>query len=379
MEDFLIKIFPGNDIAKELYSIGFDETYLNKAAEKFRAKLFKIYSLTPVQATILKQTALSVGTDCAVNRDVLTHKTDKSDAILFGTTSQIKKIIKKLLIQPFGLKILAKNLEEKLSFKQNKWSDKTYIMGILNITDNSFSDGGEFLEKENAIEHFSQMLKDGADIIDIGAESTAPKSQPITPETEIQRLNPILKECKILSPKTIISIDTRNSATAKMAIEMGANIINDVSGLMHDEKMAEIAANSNADIVLTFDDKTDGTNILDETIKGLMKRIDICRQNGIKDERIILDPGLGFNKTFEQNIELIKNAKEICSLNLPVLYGISRKSFIQKITGLLPKETFEANISVGAYLASCGVNILRVHDVKSHKIALNALDKVLYD
>lgn len=379
MEDFLIKNFSQKEVEKELGFVGFDEAYLKAASEKFVSNLFKIYSLTPVQATILKQTALSCGTDCAVHRDVLTQKIDKSDVVLFGTTSQIKKIIKKLSFQPFGLKILAQKLEKKLSSSFEKWVGKTYIMGILNVTDNSFSDGGEFLEKEKALEHFSQLLNDGADIIDIGAESTAPKSLPISQELELERLEPILSECKKFNPQTVISVDTRNSATAKAAIALGADIINDVSGMMHDEKMVEVVASSNADIVLTFDDVINSGKTMDEAIKGLIKRVKICNQNGITDERIILDAGLGFNKTFEQNIELIKNASEICSLGFPVLYGISRKSFIQKITGLSPKETEEANISIGTYLAFQGVNILRVHNVKGHKIGLNALDKVIYD
>ncbi|MCR4880637.1 MAG: dihydropteroate synthase [bacterium] len=379
MEDFLIKNFSQNDIEKELDFVGFDEAYLKTASNKFVSNLYKIYSLTPIQAVILKQTALSCGTDCAVHRDVVTQTVEKSDVILFGTNSQIKNIIKKLYIQPFGLKILAKNLEEKLSGASKKWIGKTYIMGILNITDNSFSDGGEFFEKEKALEHFSQLLSDGADIVDIGAESTAPKSEPIPQEAELERLEPILPECRKLFPKTIISVDTRNALTAKSAIGMGADIINDVSGMMHDEKMVEVLTNSEADIVLTFDDEIKTEKTLDETIKGLMRRVELCEQNGIARNRIILDAGLGFNKTFEQNIELIKNASELCSLDFPVLYGISRKSFIQKITGLLPKETEEANISIGAYLATQGVNILRVHNVKGHKIGLNALDKVIYD
>lgn len=377
MDNFIIKSFSKDEIEKELKFAEFDESYLNTAKEKYTSNLYKIFSLTPVQATILKQTALSCGTDCAVHRDVLTQKIDNSDVILFGTTAQIKKIIQKLSAQPFGLKTLAKNLEEKTTPASGKWCGKTYIMGILNITDNSFSDGGEFFEKGDALNHFSQMIKDGADIIDIGAESTAPKSLPVSACEETKRLENVLPECRKLNPEIIISVDTRNSATAKKAVDMGADIINDVSGMIYDEKMAEVVKNSSADVVLTFDDEIKSEKTLDETIKGLIRRVEICRKNDISDSRIILDPGLGFNKTFEQNIELIKNAAEICSVGFPVLYGISRKSFIQKITGLSPKETFEANISVDTYLAAQGVNILRVHDVKGHKIALNALDKVL--
>ena len=377
MDRFFIKNFSKNDIEKELGLIDFDKSYISIAAEKYAPNLYKIYSLTPIQATILKQTALACGTDCAVHRDVLTQKIERSDAILFGTISQIKKIIQKLEMQPFGLKNLAKSLEEKLFPSSKKWGGKTYIMGILNVTDNSFSDGGEFLDKNSALKHFSQMIEDGADIIDIGAESTAPKSLPVSVDEEIKRLENVLPECRKLNQDAFISVDTRNSASAKKALDMGANIINDVSGMSYDENMVEVIKNSSADIVLTFDDEIKNKKTLDETIKGLMKRVEICRQNEISDDRIILDPGLGFNKTFEQNIELIKNASEICSISFPVLYGISRKSFMQKMTGLSPKKTLEANISLGAYLAAQGVNILRVHDVREHKIALGILDKVL--
>ena len=142
--------------------------------------------------------------------------------------------------------------------------------------------------------------------------------------------------------------------------------------------MANVVAKADAYAVLTFDDVIKN-NAIDDTIKGLLKRVENATMAGVKEEKIILDVGLGFNKTFEQNIELIKRANEVVSLGFPVLYGLSRKSFVQKLTNLSAKETAEANISLGSYLAMQGVNILRVHDVLAHKIAFRALDKVLYD
>ena len=142
--------------------------------------------------------------------------------------------------------------------------------------------------------------------------------------------------------------------------------------------MANVVAKAEAYAVLTFDDVIKN-NAIDDTIKGLLKRVKNATKAGVKEEKIILDVGLGFNKTFEQNIELIKRANEVVSLGFPVLYGLSRKSFVQKLTNLSAKETAEANISLGSYLAIQGVNILRVHDVLEHKIAFSALDKVLYD
>ena len=155
--------------------------------------------------------------------------------------------------------------------------------------------------------------------------------------------------------------------------------MNDISGLLFDKQMAEVVAGAEAFVVLNFNDEIKTENTIDEVIIGLLNRIELAQEVGIAKEKIILDVGLGFNKTFEQNIELIKRAKEICSLGFPVLYGLSRKSFVQKISEQSPKETLSANISLGSYLTSQGVNILRVHDVLEHKIAFRALDRVLYD
>ncbi len=385
-EKFLVRKISGNQVEKELCAIGFDASYLDIAKDKYKAGLFKISNVTPLQATILKQTALSCGTDCAVHRDVLTHSVEYSDVLLFATAAQLKEILNKLVHQPFGLKTLAQNLEAATQNVPSAFTirnkvfnpEKTYIMGILNCTPNSFSDGGEFLEEKNAMQRFSDIITQGADIVDIGAESTAPFNDAIDIDEEISRLKDILKNCREQNPDIPISVDTRNAKTAQLALDLGADIINDVSGFVYDEKMAEVAASANVYAVLTFDDEI-SSNTIDETVKGLLKRVDIAINAGLSPEKIILDPGLGFRKTFEQNFEIIKRADEICSLGFPMLYGLSRKSFVQKVTGLKPKETLCANVSLASYLAQKGVRILRVHDVLEHKIAFSALDKVLYD
>ncbi len=386
-ENFIIQKLSANSIENELETIGFDKSYIKVAKKKYKRNLYKIYALTSIQATILKQTALSVGTDCAVHREVLTHKIDKSDAILSANPFQLKKIVKKLLKQPFGLKTLATNLNDVGEFSPESFEirgkvfdfKKTYLMGILNITPNSFSDGGEFAEENSAVARFNELVIQGANIIDIGAESTAPNSTPISTEEEISRLKRVLEKCRQTHPNAIISIDTRNSKTAKLALELGADIINDVSGLSYDEKMGEVVAENEGFVILTFDGEINSKNTIDEVINGLLARVEKALQTGIKKEKIILDVGLGFNKTFEQNFELIKSANEICALGFPVLYGLSRKSFIQKITGKSAKETLCANISLASYLAEKGVNILRVHEVAEHKTAFCALNEVLND
>jgi len=385
LEEVLVKKISDDNIEHELCSVGFDKSYLQLVTNKYKSGLYKIFSLTPEQATILKQTALSCSTDCAIHREVLTHNIDYTDAVLFATNAQLTEIIKKLSRQPFGLKNLADKLQS-INNSLNSFSirninfdwKKTYIMGILNCTPNSFSDGGEFFNTDDAMKRFNDIIEQGTDIVDIGAESTAPNNESISADEEIQRLEKILAKCREINQNIPISIDTRNAKTAKYALDLGVDIINDVSGFSYDDKMAEVVAENGAFVVLTFDDEI-RDNTLDETIKGLIARIKKATDNGIDANKIILDVGLGFNKTYEQNFELIKRANEVCSLGFPVLYGLSRKSFVQKVTNLNPKETLSANIALASYLANKGVNILRVHDVSEHKIAFQALDKVLYD
>ena len=192
MHDFLIKEISNTNIEKELENIGFDKTYTHFAKDKFVYKNFKIYDLTPAQANILKQTAISVGADCGTHREVITGKIEKSNCVLGGSISQIIKISKKLQAQPFGLKDLGKLLEEKV----NTQPSQTKIMGILNVTTNSFSDGGEYYKFEDSIKHLNQLIEEGADIIDIGAESTKPYSDAVSAENQLEKIEPILKYIK---------------------------------------------------------------------------------------------------------------------------------------------------------------------------------------
>ena len=213
MQEFIIKELVTQDIKTELKKIGFDIAYQEKASEKFKYKTLKIFDLTIPQANILKQTALSFGADCGVHREVLTAKIDKTNVILGGSISQIKKICDKLKLQPFSMKILADNILTQLESK----SRNTKLVGILNITPDSFSDGGLYFQPEKAIEHLHQLIEDGADMIDIGAESTKPNSVSISNEEQISRLKPILKNIKELPIP--ISIDTKSSVVAEFALD----------------------------------------------------------------------------------------------------------------------------------------------------------------
>ena len=244
MHDFILRELQNINTEQELNRIGFDKSYVKKAVDKFEYKNIKIYSLTPAQANILKQTAISVGAECATNREVITGKIEKSACILGGSISEIKKIGEKLKFQPFGLKELGEKLIE-YSVRPKNLNCK--IVGILNLTDNSFSDGGMYNDFESAKNHLLEMIEDGADIIDIGAESTKPYSQHVSAEEQLKKLLPIVDFAK---DKITLSIDTRSAIVAQECIDAGAKIINDVSGFDYDEKMPDVIAKYNVPVII---------------------------------------------------------------------------------------------------------------------------------
>ena len=245
MHDFVFKEVIDADIEAELSYIGFDSSYIHKAREKFEYKNIKIFDLSVAQANILKQTALSVGADCATHRETITGRTEKSDCILGGSVSQIRKISEKLKLQPFGLKVLGYQLDEYVSDRGGIMAPK--IVGILNVTPNSFSDGGMYNDFESAKTRLLEMIEDGADIIDIGAESTKPHSTPVCDKEQLEKLLPLIDFAK---DKTVLSIDTRSANVAEECIKAGARIINDVSGFDYDKNMAETVAKYDVQVVI---------------------------------------------------------------------------------------------------------------------------------
>lgn len=372
MHDFLIKEISNSDIEKELVQIGFDKTYTNKAKDKFEYKNFKIFDLNCAQANILKQTALTVGADCGTHREVITGKIEKSCVILGGSISQLQKIGQKLQFQPFGLKHLGEKLQ---SINKLKYPKRTQIMGVLNITTNSLSDGGDFLDFENAKKHLNQLIIDGADIIDIGAESTKPYSKPISSEEQLKRLVPILEYIKLKEIKTPISIDTRNAEVAQKCIDFGVSIINDVSGFDFDKKMADVIANNpQIKIILqhsqgtpeTMQDAPHYENLMDEIFINLKMKIDFALSKGIKKENIIIDPGIGFGKTKAHNMEILKRWQELKTFGCPILIGLSRKSLLG-----MPEATNEEKdiytLALDSVLITQKIDYIRVHNVKLHK------------
>ncbi|TFD98368.1 dihydropteroate synthase [Jeotgalibacillus salarius] len=244
------------------------------------------------------------------------------------------------------------------------FTKKTYVMGILNATPDSFSDGGQFNTVEAAVAHARQMAADGADIIDIGGESTRPGYTPVSAEEEIERVVPVIEAVR-REVDLPISIDTFKSKTAEAAVKAGAHIINDIWGARYDPEIAEVAAKHNVPIILMHNrEKREYENFLDDALKDLEESIEIAKKAGVTDEQIILDPGVGFAKTFEQNIEITRHVDRVVDMGFPVLLGTSRKSMIGKILDLPADERIEGTGATVCFGVQKGCHIVRVHDVK---------------
>lgn len=371
---------------KDLKSIGLDRTYTKKAIEKHLFKTIKIYNVTCAQANILKQTALSCGTDCAVHREVITGKIDKSDCILSGSVDEILKIAEKLKYQPLKLSNLSIQLKEILKTGPQSlpirdivlnWQEP-YLMGILNITPDSFSDGGKFNSIDKAIEHYKELVKNGADIIDIGGESTRPFSNPISEEEEQSRVIPIIEAIRKIDKQTILSIDTRNAQTAKVALQKGIDIVNDISSMEWDNGMSNVIIDSGCPIIIThasatpdiMQTKTDYSDVVEEIFDYFYKKIKFLTDKGIAKQKIIIDPGIGFGKTSEQNFEIIKRIHELKTLGCAILVGHSRKSFIKETLCSDNTDILDtATAILTEKLIAQKVNIIRVHNIESSNIA----------
>lgn len=245
-----------------------------------------------------------------------------------------------------------------------KLGSKTYIMGILNVTPDSFSDGGNYLEIEKAVVHARKMVFEGADIIDIGGESTRPGAKEVLAKIELNRVLPLVSRL-VKEIDVPISVDTYKAEVAEKVLEAGAHIINDVWGLQRDPNMASVIAKYNVPVVIMHNQR--GTeyekDILDSIKDFLEKSIEIALEAGIKKGNIILDPGIGFGKNFEQNIQVIARLGELNDLGYPILLGASRKSMIGRILDLPPEERVEGTLATTVMGIIQGIDIIRVHDV----------------
>lgn len=265
----------------------------------------------------------------------------------------------------------------KIGNKNFDLSKHTYVMGILNVTPDSFSDGGRYNHKDAALRHVQQMIQEGASIIDVGGESTRPGFAAVSEEEEMERTIPIV-EAIHQNFDTVISIDTYKAATAKEAMSAGASLINDVWGFKKDPKMAEAAADTGAVCCLMHNrTNTDYQNFMVDVLEDLKESIELAKKAGVSDELIIVDPGVGFAKSQEQNLEVIREVAQLKTLGYPVLLATSRKSVIGNALNLPKEERMEGTLvtTVMGVLTGCG--FIRVHDVAANVRAIQMTEAIL--
>ncbi len=263
-----------------------------------------------------------------------------------------------------------------------EFGKKTYIMGILNVTPDSFFDGGKYSNLENALKQAEKMINDGADIIDIGGESTRPGSEHVTVAEELERVLPVIEKIKNIGVP--ISIDTTKAIVAEQAVKLGAKIINDISGLTFDPEMVKVVAKTNTYTVImhikgnpkNMQLNPSYNDLIGEIKEFFQKNIALALEHNISKNKIILDPGIGFGKTVEHNLEILRNLGLFKDIGFPLLLGTSRKSFITKISGVPIEERLEGSIATAVTGVAAGVDILRVHDVKETKRAIMIADAI---
>ncbi len=385
------------ELSEYLKKLGNTPEGINILSQKWKTYLFEIEGIDTRGANILKQDAISVGGDCAVPRCASVFKPGKWTVLLMVNERELGRLTDKLKAQPYGLKELGEKLKEVFeNYQREEFTiryrgrelslKKPIVMGILNVTPDSFSDGGKFNRLDAAVKRCEEMLKEGAKIIDVGGESTRPGSDPVPVEEELKRVIPAIEEVrKKLGNGFFISIDTYKSRVAEEAINAGADIVNDISGFRFDERMAEVVSQFKCPAVVMHIKGTPKDmqknpyyeDVMGEIIDYFREIIKTAEEKGVKREQLIVDPGIGFGKRLEDNLCILRNLKELKVLGRPILIGASRKSFIGKVTEVeIPEKRLAGSISAAVIGATNGARIIRVHDVKETVEALELLSAV---
>lgn len=393
----ILDLHTAKDAVSLMQQIGSDRHGVALMKNKLLHFNFRIGPLPAAAANIIKQEMLSVGGEAAVTRGVINCSADNSDAILSATRKQFRKFCQKLRAQPFSLAQIADKIEATLKDREKKsglpfqcrglevdLKETSLIMGILNITPDSFSDGDKFFSFDNSLKQAEKLINEGADIIDIGGESTRPGAAKVSGKEELARVLPVIKALREKYPDLPLSIDTYKSQVAAAAMASGADLINDISGFNFDPEMARVAAETDAYCALMHIQGTPEAmqkeprydDLFAEISSYFEKSIALAEDAGIKREKIILDPGIGFGKTLEHNLLLLKHLAEFTGFGLPLLLGTSRKSFISKLTGAKVDNRLPASLATIAQGLTNGVNIVRVHDVAATRQVVTVIDAI---
>jgi dihydropteroate synthase len=374
---------------KELAGIHIDPFNIRNMAPKMLHRLLLLEGVSMREGSLLKQELLSLGGDAALSvngSDAEAHGV----AVLMGTVKQLRRLCSRLTENPFGLPTLAGEIRGLLDLDAKppqRWNTgrrvldlslRPCIMGVINVTPDSFSDGNVYFPPEKAIDRAFELEAEGADIIDIGGESTRPFAPPVEADEEIRRVVPVIEKLSGRL-KIPVSIDTYKSTVAEKALSAGAEIVNDISSFMFDERMADIVGSTGAGLVLmhtrgrpsVMQKDTCYTSMISEITGELRRSVAMAEAAAIDRDRIVIDPGIGFGKNLEGNLEILRRLSEFKAIGCPVMVGTSRKSFIGQVLG---KETGERLFGTAATVAIAlmnGASVFRVHDVKEMRDVLD--------
>jgi len=371
------------DARREMLRIGVCEGGIDAMEPKIRAIVVKVAGASIPAAHVLKQQMLSLGGDAAVHKDVITHGVDSTDVLLMGTYRQLRGLVEKLSWQPFEMPALGERIADLLdSFDSSPrhvlrarahtldLARRVHVMGILNVTPDSFSDGGAYERPSAALDRAMTMVDEEVDIIDVGGQSSRPGSQPVTQDEELTRVVPVVER---LSQEWSgpISVDTYRARVAEEAIKAGASMVNDITAMREEPGIASVAAEAEAAVVLMHMQGTPATmqedpsydDLMGEVTAFLKDAVDRAEAAGVGPDQIAIDPGIGFGKTTEHNLAILRRLPELAVVGKPVLVGPSRKRFIGSLLDLPVDDRLEGTLAAVAYSVAQGARIVRVHDV----------------
>ncbi|NOY09939.1 MAG: dihydropteroate synthase [Spirochaetes bacterium] len=367
------------DINDQLNSIGVDPENVGNLIDKFRFYSMKVENVDTRGANLVEQCINQLGGVVAMNSEAKAFTVRFTDLLLSGSRHMFSLLVIRLKKEPFGLDELAGEIKKCIESDNGvmMWNGrvldfhkKTYVMGILNSTPDSFFDESRIASVHEAVERAEKMIKAGVDIIDIGGESSRPGSDSVSEEEEIRRVIPVVQAIREKSD-IIISVDTRKKNVAERALDSGADIINDISGLQNNMEMAKLIAKRKTPVILmhirgipkNMQKNPYYKNTVSEILRELQSSISKAMGAGISHDKIIIDPGIGFGKRVEDNLKIIRELQSFKSLNFPVLIGLSRKSFIGQILDKPVEKRLIGTIVANTVAILNGANIIRVHDV----------------
>jgi len=378
----VVEIFDEEEALGLLKDIGVDPGAYIYLLPKAFFRFVKLKNISARAALVIKQEMLAKGGEAAISRGALSAE-GYSDVLLMGNLKHYRLLLEKLKVQPFGLKSLAAEIEammeavvpkiSTISLPGNRSLDlggRPLVMGILNVTPDSFSDGGKFSDTELAVEHALEMAEEGADIIDIGGASSRPGTHIVDETEELKRVMPVVE--KLAGHNLTLSIDTFRGSVAEACLAAGVHIVNDIGRLQLDPGLLPVVVRHRAMIImmhnrLQMPSEEPYKDLIADIIDELHQSAAQAEAAGVARDRIVIDPGIGFGKTPAQSRYIIRHLHEFNSLGYPVLLGASRKSFIGKTLGLEVDDRLEASLAVTAMAVMNGAQILRVHDVKESR------------